>query len=580
MSSPDSPSITNLPQEVFEMITSNLSTKDLAQCMLANHSWYDSFLPQLWRTIEIRDRTEYNKFNTHAALKALLRNCHYIRTLHTCNIKWLWALASMTTSCRNLTSLTLVRDHNALSVSSEIVTFPPNDLELSFARQGICVSSALPILLMQNRGLRQVKIEGFIFHLTAGCRTLGYILRSLPTQSLDRLEIKFKSFLTPKSLADEIDPAVFQNGEDRDALEDNRPYALKELVLSGPLESSSDALLAFLERCPRLESLILHSDMDVPLDQLSKVLKKHCPLLRRLQWEAENCNENDEEIANLLDASVGGWEALQMPFMRKFGPLSMQALQRHVSTLKQVSSNGWGSLTSSDIQALLCSAPRLQSLNGQMAVRETGDRRYSELVLHAQDLMHSNASWAGTSTLKHLRLVIDGIPRPDVQCQDTGRPFPHPLPATPNHVTPRQVQETVYKQLGAMTQLRTLVLGRPDIHDGFLEVAEGVLHFHPRLGAFVREPQYQCLELSLESGLGLMSELKELRTLDVSRMTQRIGVAELEWMHANWPKLETIGGLFSPRLWDGHGNNDWDGSEDVEDWMEAHPLGIGNSFYS
>ncbi|CAO3565320.1 unnamed protein product [Mortierella alpina] len=584
------PVISKLPQEVFEIITSSLYTSDLAHCVRVNRSWSDLFLPQLWKTIEIRDRIDYNKFNTHDTLKALLRNCHSIQTLHTCNIKWIWALASMTTRCRNLRSLTLVRDHNALSVSSELVTLPPRDVEASFARQAIYVSSALPILLKQNRGLQHVKIEGFIFHPRAGCRTLDYILRSLPTQSLDRLDIKCKSFLTSKSPADDIDPAVFQDGEEGDDQEDNRPYALKELALSGRIESI-DALFAFLERCPRLESLILRSVSDVPYDQLSVVLRKHCPLLSRLKWESENCVEGDAEIAHLLDASSSssdrqdggrgtGWKSIQLPFMRNFGPLSIQALLRHASALTQLGANGWGSLSSSDIQTLLCSAPGLENLNGHFVVHATCDGRVAEIVLRAQDIMHSNATWAGTTSLKHLRLVIHGVPRPDVKCDHMGRPFPHPLPeVTPSHCL--QVQESVYKQLGAMTQLQTLVLGRPDVNpNGVIEMAERLVRLHPTLGALVREHQYQCLELSLVSGLGLMSELKELRILDVTRMAHRIDVAELEWMHVNWPKLETIEGLFSHRLWVGHGNSDWDGSEAVQDWMNAHPLGVGSSFYN
>ncbi|KAF9286898.1 hypothetical protein BGZ68_002440 [Mortierella alpina] len=579
------PSISNLPQEILEIITSNLSTKALAQCVRVNHYWSSLFMPQLWKTIQIRNRTDYNKFNNHDTLKALLRNCHSIHTLHTCNIKWIWALASMTTRCRNLRSLTLVRDHNALSVSSELVTLPPGDLDASFARQAICVSSALPILLKQNRRLQHVKIEGFIFHPKAGCRALGYILRSLPTQSLDRLEIKCKSFLTPRSPADDIDPAVFQDGEEGDAQEDDRPYALKELALSGRIEST-DSLFAFLKRCPRLESLTLHSVSDVPFDQLSTLLQKYCPLLSRLQWKTDNSTEGDAEIANLLDASNsnsqdgGGWKSIQLPFMNGFGPLSTQALQRHASTLTQVSANGWGSLTSSDVQALLCSAPRLQNLNGQLMIDVTSDYRVSEMVLHAQDLMHSSASWAGTSSLKHLRLVIDDIPRLDVKCDHMGRPFLRPLPATPSHTSSLQVQESVCKQLGAMIELRTLVLGRPDINtSGTIVRADEFGQLHPALRSLAREQQYQCLELSLSSGLGWMSELKELKTLDVTRMAHRIGVAELEWMHLNWPKLETIDGLFSQRLWEGHGNSDWEGSEAVQDWMEAHPLGVGSSFY-
>lgn len=45
--------------------------------------------------------------------------------------------------------------------------------------------------------------------------------------------------------------------------------------------------------------------------------------------------------------------------------------------------------------------------------------------------------------------------------------------------------------------------------------------------------QYRSLKFSLESGLDLLSGLKELRVLDVRSTAHRIGVAELDWMHVN-----------------------------------------------
>ncbi|KAF9151280.1 hypothetical protein BG015_006870 [Linnemannia schmuckeri] len=55
--------------------------------------------------------------------------------------------------------------------------------------------------------------------------------------------------------------------------------------------------------------------------------------------------------------------------------------------------------------------------------------------------------------------------------------------------------------------------------------------------------QYSCLPLSLDSGLDLMSELKELRELNIEQMAHRIGLEEVQWMVANWPKLNRIIGL-------------------------------------
>ncbi|KAG0297993.1 hypothetical protein BGZ96_003640 [Linnemannia gamsii] len=55
--------------------------------------------------------------------------------------------------------------------------------------------------------------------------------------------------------------------------------------------------------------------------------------------------------------------------------------------------------------------------------------------------------------------------------------------------------------------------------------------------------QYSCLPLSLESGLDLMSELKELVELNVEQMAHRIGLEEVRWMVVHWPKQRKIIGL-------------------------------------
>ncbi|KAF9550576.1 hypothetical protein EC957_000250 [Mortierella hygrophila] len=55
--------------------------------------------------------------------------------------------------------------------------------------------------------------------------------------------------------------------------------------------------------------------------------------------------------------------------------------------------------------------------------------------------------------------------------------------------------------------------------------------------------QYSCLPLSLASGLDLMSDLKELRELNVEQMAHRIGLEEVQWMVTNWPRLNRIIGL-------------------------------------
>ncbi|KAF8934539.1 hypothetical protein BGZ47_010342 [Haplosporangium gracile] len=72
---------------------------------------------------------------------------------------------------------------------------------------------------------------------------------------------------------------------------------------------------------------------------------------------------------------------------------------------------------------------------------------------------------------------------------------------------------------------------------------------------------------------------EELRLLDVRMTAHNIGVDE-QWMHKNWPKLETIRGLKSPRGWSAQSADAPAFNVAVDAWMAAHPHGIESSFYS
>ena len=126
-----------------------------------------------------------------------------------------------------------------------------------------------------------------------------------------------------------------------------------------------------------------------------------------------------------------------------------------------------------------------------------------------------------------LEVKIAGIPRPDLERKVVVRE------AYPGQG--REIQSQVYNRLGRLTNLETLRVG-------------------DQVGRF----QYDCLEMSLESGLDKLSGLKALKELNTESLATKIGIKEVQWM-GNWPKLSTIYGL------DGRGR-------DVEavEWLRAN----------
>ncbi|KAF8926592.1 hypothetical protein BGZ58_011062, partial [Dissophora ornata] len=80
---------------------------------------------------------------------------------------------------------------------------------------------------------------------------------------------------------------------------------------------------------------------------------------------------------------------------------------------------------------------------------------------------------------------------------------------------------------------------RPDV----TELLDGRQRIVADYDNYHEDYQYECLEMTLESGLAQLKRLKNLGVLDVQMMAQRIGLKEVQWMTQNWPKLQVIQGL-------------------------------------
>ncbi|KAF9093347.1 hypothetical protein BGX23_003419 [Mortierella sp. AD031] len=62
------------------------------------------------------------------------------------------------------------------------------------------------------------------------------------------------------------------------------------------------------------------------------------------------------------------------------------------------------------------------------------------------------------------------------------------------------------------------------------------------------DPASDTLELTLESGLGLLGALKELKVFGFEGVDHRIEERELRWMASSWPRLKVMRGLHSVKL--------------------------------
>ncbi|KAK3833016.1 MAG: hypothetical protein JOS17DRAFT_789726 [Linnemannia elongata] len=599
-------SIASLPQEILDLIVNQLTRTHLTIAVLVNKTWFTTFTPSLWRELSIVNRTINDYLRTPESRTAFIRNSLYIRVVETTDPELAVFLAFQHPSITNLSSLTLRLRGQPTTSITEIV--PATDVVAAVEKAVEAVDgygNALAVVQMvkMNRELRVLRLEEGCFWEKDGRTNMFLeIVSAISSTYLEKLELSFlphdwaKSYYSSSNHIKDAENREQSIGlqEAMNVQHSKEPFsALKELSLTGAYKGTTDpAWLAFLVRCPEVERIRLDRLDVMMMDTLPALLRATCPKLRRLDWT--NCYLNsDESIADLLRGSKLGWRELHLSFMYWFGHRAYSALMESAEMLEVLHVEGT-ELGKNAVLDLLCSAKNLRRLEG---VKDGRRETYTkEFAVHAQEAFlervdggsgNEGRSWAVGPLVEFFQLRIEGVPRPDVLYRQSGLPLGNRQEGLEPSLR-YNVQEWIYTQLSRMTNLRELILGQSDFNPevfsdyglGEEEVKnpvlleEGLLK-KGRIFAF----HYLSLEFSLESGLGLLSELKELRVLDVRMTAHNIGVEELEWMHRNWPKLKKIRGLETERGWSVDRDDGFGARAGVEEWMAAHPRGIGSSFY-
>lgn len=448
-----------------------------------------------------------------------------------------------------------------------------------------------------NRNLRTLSLDEGCFRIKDGPDEFVKVLSSVPTACLQRLEISFfgarqrDGFV--RGTTYDHDRQVAKYREAMQAHQDLGPFlALTELDFTGAEDAIiTEDRLAFLVRCVNLERIRLNL-----LDPLAGLampwfLEVACLNLTCLELNSAGNVQHELGIMTWLKASKLGWRELRLPSMSSFEKLEFEVLMEHVETLRVLRIEGARGLGAEAVLDLLCSARNLRRLEGAADGRR--EEYTSDLTIIAYDAFVEHVegdrdrSWVLGPSVEYFQLRIDGVPRQDVWYSQNGQ-ITMDQDGVPDATTSYQVQLWVYTQLGRMTGLKELVLGITGFSPAMLarhgldsSTADSVALEQIMWGNQVNLFNYFSLSFSLKSGLELLGGLKELEVLDV-RMTAHhdIGVEELEWMHENWSRLREIRGLDSERGWAGDGVNGVEIKAAVDEWMDAHPRGIGSSFYS
>ncbi|KAG0003213.1 hypothetical protein BGZ65_001917 [Modicella reniformis] len=296
--------------------------------------------------------------------------------------------------------------------------------------------------------------------------------------------------------------------------------SLKKLTLlcSMDLSHKRGFWLWLCKRCSHVEEVIVERPSGF-VKSLAEGMLTHMPNVNIIQLGRHSPGASyglaDMEAAELLSSSRKGWKAVKVKHTTEFGKASMEALANHFATLEMLVADQSADLEAYDWVLVLSSSTNLHSL---IAIVDINKRLGEGHCIKANNFIDldpiegSLKPWLCGTTLRVLKIRISDIPRPDLKSKWVVKE------TYPGQGRDMQIQ--VYDRLARMTHLETLWLGHNEI-----------------------SWQFDCLEMSLDSGMFQLGGLRELSELNVSNMKTRIGVPEVEWMTSNWPRLRTIYGL-------------------------------------
>lgn len=301
--------------------------------------------------------------------------------------------------------------------------------------------------------------------------------------------------------------------------------------------SSSDWDTTFLESARSgslkthgqwIESISLGCDSDV-IREFLDLSPETFPRLKFLDFYNPEC---DSLIASFIrkappsavEGDGSGLRKLEIDGFDGFDGfcnLSAKALLEHASTLEVVRLDMMPVMSSKSIQQFLCTARHLIVFDIGGHERDLDNE---ELFLDAHDV--GSSDWVCTE-LEVFNCRIGGIPRPDITRQIAGRPATDFIKEGTLQES-LDLQRRVYSQLGRLTKLSKLILGVAV--KSFWGKYEG--------GNQDQYWQHDCLAMTLESGLGLLKDLKELERVVLDDMEVSISLNEEKaWVKTNWPKV-------------------------------------------
>ncbi|KAG0044686.1 hypothetical protein BGZ83_010086 [Gryganskiella cystojenkinii] len=527
-----------------------LSSSDIASCARVSRAWYHLWTPELWRQVILVSLADAEKFfypEAQAAFKHLAHHIHYFYS--TFGLLQGPILQSIK-SCQNLLGLQLLVPSLPVYHERPIVATVQQHTEDKFDREA--TKTIVALVDCRHHHLRLKHLT-----LTVDSSMVG-ILEWTESDTLESLVVNFDL-----------------SGEEEDA-EDSEEESQWSVNNAGIIDRRQERDSPILRSLKRFKAIEFHdySPMTYTSDPASVWLFDQFPVLLPnlidLVWDDRGYTYH-EVLCSILKASRLGWRKIHLLTSDYASSRPcINALQFTVHSLESliIERNMWDIVS---VHQFLEQAVRLK----EVKIIESSSIFFSGYLTVDFTPEEVERPWWGCTQLQVLQVPINGITRLDVlQChlgEGTIANAAGDRIVDPDWATEPSAGLRAYDQLARLVHLHELRLGKPRTSERYWSQK------NPRvLPPFL----HMCLPFSMESGLARLESLKELRILDVSWMAHRIDVPELEWMHLNWPKLERIDGLLDPREWAEEGWKAKSKILEVENWIVAHPKGIGCSYYA
>lgn len=268
--------------------------------------------------------------------------------------------------------------------------------------------------------------------------------------------------------------------------------------------------------------------IDTPGDRLRWFVESDLPTfphLTSIELEGPFVNDADPAFATFINlASSTGLKRLVFRNPKSpddfflLSPVSFEAIFKHAHTLQVFRIEAMSYFESAQIDRLLCSAPHLKEL---YLLNSQGSK-----ACHCLDAPSINHSQWVCSDLEVFACRIENISRADITRTITGLDS---SARTVSFGTPREqaeLQLQIYAKLARFTKLRELRLG-------FL-MDTSTTRYRRGYKEYFR--QYDCLAMTLESGVDLLKGLKGLRVVGLEDMEVYVeGEKEQSWFAEHWP---------------------------------------------